>query len=254
MDAKRYRLFDLPLNALTMNETLIWIDEVVRERSEPKQGTALSATKVIKARRNRFLKQSIEDSHLVHVDGQGVVWAAKLLQVAVPERVTGIDLMWQLVAAAPDKGYRLYFLGAREEILESLLARIRNEFPKAIIAGSHHGYFSETEEKDIANDIAMSKADILFVAIPTPHKEQFIHRYLNIMKVPFSMGVGGSFDVLSGKIRRAPRWMQRYGLEWFFRLLQEPHRLFFRYTVNNPLFIWLVLKTYVQQKVFGRGS
>lgn len=236
-----------------MQETVAWIEDVIHHRSGPKQHTAISATKVVKARKDLFLKRSIEESHLVNVDGQGVVWAANLLKIPVPERVTGIDLMWELVAVSQKKGYRLYLLGATQNILDALINRIKAEYPKTVIAGAHHGYFSEMDAGNIAKKIAAANVDILFVGMPTPRKEVFIQKYLQEMNLHFAMGVGGSFDVLSGKIRRAPQWMQKSGLEWFFRLLQEPKRLFLRYTINNPIFIALVLKTYFQKILRGNS-
>jgi N-acetylglucosaminyldiphosphoundecaprenol N-acetyl-beta-D-mannosaminyltransferase len=154
--------------------------------------------------------------------------------------VAGVDLMWELLKRADHRGYRVYFLGATPDVLGLVLDRVRRELPGVVVAGAHHGYFSDDEAEAVATDITRASADILLVAMPTPRKERFIHAYLGSLGVRVAMGVGGSFDVVAGVTRRAPSWLQRVGLEWAYRLAQEPRRLFKRYAVTNTKFIVLV--------------
>jgi N-acetylglucosaminyldiphosphoundecaprenol N-acetyl-beta-D-mannosaminyltransferase len=242
---ERDRILGLPFDALTMDQTLVQVERALAGTHAPLQHTVLNAAKVVRARSDPFLRASIEASDLVSLDGQAVVWAARLLGHSAPERVAGIDMMWELLRRSDAKGYRVYFLGARQEVLERLLDRVRHEFPGVIVAGARDGYFQVSDEPSVAAAVTDAKADILFVALPTPHKEQFIHRNLPSLGVRFAMGVGGSFDVLAGLTRRAPRWMQRAGLEWAYRLAQEPRRLFRRYAVTNAVFVSLVVRELV---------
>lgn len=241
-------MFDLPFDPLTMRETIAWIDQTLEYPGSPLQHTVLNAAKIVRATRDPFLRASIEDSDIVNVDGQAVVWAARLLGHHVPERVAGIDLMSELLQSANDRHRRVFFLGATEEIVERVVERVERELPGVIVAGRHHGYFSAAEEADVVATVAAASVDILFVAMPTPRKEEFIHRHLEHLEVRLAMGVGGSFDVLAGLTKRAPRWVQRAGLEWAYRLAQEPRRLFKRYAVTNARFVALVAGELVRRR------
>jgi N-acetylglucosaminyldiphosphoundecaprenol N-acetyl-beta-D-mannosaminyltransferase len=167
----------------------------------------------------------------------------------LPERVAGIDLMQNLVRLAQEKGYKIFFFGAKEEIVKAVVDKYSKEYSPEIIAGYRNGYFKKEEEKEIARQIADSGANILFVAISSPTKENFLSQNSELLKkVNFTMGVGGSFDVVAGKVKRAPEWMQKAGLEWFYRFLQEPGRMWKRYLVTNSLFIWYVIKEKFRKK------
>jgi N-acetylglucosaminyldiphosphoundecaprenol N-acetyl-beta-D-mannosaminyltransferase len=147
--------------------------------------------------------------------------------------------MYKLLEKGNEKGYRIFFFGAKKEVLQRVLEKVRAEYPGVKIAGFHHGYYPVAEELAIAHQIGKSQADILFIAFGSPKKELWVKRYLHVMRVPVIHGVGGSFDVMAGVVPRAPLWMQRGGLEWFFRLLQEPRRMWRRYLVTNVLFVVL---------------
>jgi N-acetylglucosaminyldiphosphoundecaprenol N-acetyl-beta-D-mannosaminyltransferase len=239
---ERVRVLGLPIDPLTMRETVAYVERALAREGPPLQHTVVNAAKVVQARREPLLRSSIEESDLVNADGQAVVWAARLLGQPLPERVAGIDLMWALLERANERGYRVFLLGATSEVVESVVERIRRELPGVQIAGSHHGYFGEADARDVAATVAASRPDILFVAMPTPRKEQFIHEHLATLGTRFAMGVGGSFDVLAGVTRRAPLLVQRAGLEWAYRLAQEPRRLFRRYAVTNARFVGLVAR------------
>src|SRR5262249_38675842 len=149
----------------------------------------------------------------------------RLLGYQLPERVAGIDLMLGMLDLAKRKRYRVYCLGATVEVLQKVVQRIGVDYPEVLVVGSQHGYFSETDEEKIVEDIIAARPDILFVAMTSPKKEQFLARWSERLGVPVCHGVGGSFDVLAGKVDRAPEGWQRLGLEWLYRVKQEPRRL-----------------------------
>jgi N-acetylglucosaminyldiphosphoundecaprenol N-acetyl-beta-D-mannosaminyltransferase len=238
---KRVQICNIPVDALTMQETVQIIDEAIHEKRSIHH-VVINAAKVVNAQRDPELKNSIINCDIINADGSSIVWASKLLKQPVPERVAGIDLMETLVELSSKRNYRIFFLGAKEDVVNKVVRKYEQVYGKSIIAGYRNGYYTKDEEPLIALQIAESHADILFVAITSPKKEIFLNTYKHIIKVPFIMGVGGSFDVVSGLIKRAPLWMQKSGLEWFYRVIQEPGRMWKRYLTTNSAFIYLVLK------------
>lgn len=239
---KRIVVLDTPIDNLNMNETLDRIVQAI-DSSRHLHHTVVNAGKIVSMHRDPQLRESVVNADLINADGQGVVWASRLLGKPLKERVAGIDLMEQLVSLAARHRYKVFFLGAKEDIVRTVVDRYSNLYSPEIIAGYRNGYFKKDEERDIARQIADSGANILFVAISSPTKENFLFQNREILqKVNFIMGVGGSFDVVSGLVKRAPDWMQKAGLEWLFRVYQEPKRMFKRYLVGNAKFIFLVLK------------
>ena len=189
------------------------------------------------------LHKSVIEADIINADGQAVVWVSRLLRTPLPERVPGIDLMEQLLDLAHKEKYTTYFLGATQDVVENVVEFYSKRHSKKIIAGFRNGYFTSVEQAQIANEINNSGCSILFVAIPSPKKENFINQYRNLMSnVNVLMGVGGSFDVITGKVKRAPKWMQDNGLEWLFRLLQEPRKMWKRYLFGNIKYIRLAIR------------
>ena len=176
------------------------------------------------------------------------MWAAKKLGVPLSERVTGIDLFQRLVELSAEKGYKVYLFGAKEEVVSRVRAIFEERYPGIQIVGCRNGYFTEADEPRIVADMAASGADMMFVAFSSPKKEYWVHRYLDTIGIPFVMGVGGSFDVVAGVTDRAPKWMQDHGLEWFYRFIQEPGRLWKRYIVGNVKFVALTYKYKLAKK------
>ncbi len=240
--SRKIDFLGIPLDAITMQETIDLIDAAI-QGGEKINHVVINAGKVVAMQNNRELRESVVTCDLINADGQSIVWAARFLGHPVPERVAGVDLMHNLVALAARKGYSCYFFGAREEVVTRVVEIYRDQFGEDVVAGYRNGYFKKEEEEDIARAIARSGASILFVAMPSPHKENYMYRYRDILdNVNFNMGVGGSFDVVAGATKRAPRWMQKIGMEWFFRFIQEPGRMWKRYLVGNTQFIILILK------------
>jgi len=225
-----------------MNETLLLVEETIGSHKQIHH-VVVNAGKIVQMQQDNQLRESVNSCDIINADGQAVVWAAKFLNKPLKERVAGIDLMERLVELSFQKNYKIYFLGAEEEIVSKMVGHYANEYHPNIIAGYRNGYFKPEEEDQVVQDIASSGANILFVAITSPKKENFLFKYKNELKaVNFIMGVGGSFDVIAGKTKRAPIWMQNIGLEWFYRFMQEPKRMWKRYLVGNSKFILLVLK------------
>jgi N-acetylglucosaminyldiphosphoundecaprenol N-acetyl-beta-D-mannosaminyltransferase len=156
--------------------------------------------------------------------------------------VAGVDLFEALMQRSARTGWRVFLLGAREEVVSEVKRQYELKYPGLTVAGYRNGYWKPEEEEGVVEQIRAAKADLLFVAISSPKKEHFLGQYQAHMKIPFAMGVGGTFDVAVGRVKRAPLWMQRNGLEWFYRFLQEPRRMFRRYFIEDMAFVWLFLK------------
>jgi len=238
----KINLLNANIHNLSMQGTLAMVEQAIAENKQLHH-VAVNAATMVSLQKDKELCEIINSADIVNADGQAVVWASKFLGMPLQERVAGPDLMANLVELAHQKKHKIYLLGAKEEIVSKLVAIYKEKYNQSIIAGYRNGYFSEEEESDIVNDIVDSGAQMLFVAITSPKKENFLHKHKTALsKVNFIMGVGGSFDVFAGKTKRAPLWMQKSGMEWFYRFIQEPKRMWKRYLVGNTKFLFLVLK------------
>ncbi len=241
-------LFGIPVAALTLEHALDRIDEAVAAR-EPLHIGVVNAAKIVNMRRDDDLRDSVLESDVILADGTAVVWASRILGRPLPERVAGIDLMTGMLQRGQARGYRVFCLGATEQVLAGTLATIEREFPGVQIAGAHHGYFDRDGEQTVAAQIRASRADILLVAMTSPKKERFLAKWSSTLNVPVCHGVGGSFDVMAGKVKRAPPAWQRLGLEWLYRVKQEPRRLWKRYFVTNSVFMLMVARELARRAV-----
>jgi N-acetylglucosaminyldiphosphoundecaprenol N-acetyl-beta-D-mannosaminyltransferase len=196
----------------------------------------------VAANRDERLKDALLGADAVTADGMSIVWASRLLGQKLKQRVTGIDLFERLVERAANRGFGVYFLGAREESVRGTVELFARRYPALRIAGYRNGYFESSESPSVCETIKQSRADLLFVAMGSPRQEHWIASNLPLTGVGFALGVGGSFDHLGGHARRAPKWMQRSGLEWLHRLAQEPRRLWRRYLIGNSAFLWLIIR------------
>ena len=242
----RINICSIPVDALTMQETVDLIDKAITDQRSIHH-VVINAAKVANAQKDAALRESIVNADIINADGQGIVWASWILNKPLPERVPGIDLMDELVMLAVRRNYQIFFLGATEAIVAKVIEIYSHKYGKKIIAGYRNGYFKKEDDQIVAKEIADSNADILFVAMSSPKKEIFLNRYKDLIQVPFIMGVGGSFDVVAGLVKRAPKWMQNWGLEWSYRVIQEPRRMWKRYLFGNSVFIYLVLKEKLKQ-------
>lgn len=231
----------IPVDSLTTNETIDCIDKAI-ERNNRVNHVVINAGKVVLMQKDQELYNSVVSNDIINADGQSIVWAARFLGKRLPERVAGADLMQHLVYLAFKKGYKCFFLGAKEEVVKKVVDIYTKKYSPSIIAGYRNGYFSTQEEAEVAKEITSSGAQLLFVAITSPRKENFMFAYKDILSnVNFTMGVGGTFDVIAGVTKRAPLWMQNIGMEWFYRFMQEPRRMWKRYLIGNTKFIWAVI-------------
>lgn len=232
---------DVPVHATDMRGALAQIDGFIAART-PHYNIAINAAKVVSYREDASLRDAVDHAHLLTMDGQSVVWAARALGQAAPARVAGVDLMQALLAHSAARGYSVYLLGARQDVVEDCVAIATQRHPGLAVAGYRNGYFKPADEAQIVAEIRDARPDILFLGFGSPKKEQFMKAYYRELGVPFVMGVGGSFDVLAGRVSRAPAWMQRTGLEWGHRLVQEPRRMWKRYLISNTRFLSLVAR------------
>lgn len=237
------RILDVPISRMSTRETVEWLTERVEGRAPlpaggPCQVVTPNPEIIWAAQQDRELMQVLKEACLAVPDGTGVVWAARRLGEPVPERVTGIDLLRALLERSAARGWRVYFLGTRPDVIEAAVDRIRESLPDLQVVGSHHGYFKEEETPRILAKIAASGAELLFTGMGAERDLKWTYRHRQELTVRVAVGVGGSFDVLAGRVARAPRWMQQAGLEWLFRLLQEPRR--WRRVTALPRFAWAV--------------
>jgi N-acetylglucosaminyldiphosphoundecaprenol N-acetyl-beta-D-mannosaminyltransferase len=239
--SERITMMGCEIDNLTMEQTLQKIDGFIQS-GLPHQHVVVNVDKLVKASHDAELRRIINDCALVNVDGMPVVWASRLLDKPLKERVAGVDLFEALMQRSARTGWRVFLLGAREEVVSEVKRQYELKYPGLTVAGYRNGYWKPEEEAGVVEQIREAKADLLFVAISSPKKEHFLGQYQAHMKIPFAMGVGGTFDVAVGRVKRAPLWMQRNGLEWFYRFLQEPRRMFRRYFIEDMAFVWLFLK------------
>jgi N-acetylglucosaminyldiphosphoundecaprenol N-acetyl-beta-D-mannosaminyltransferase len=228
------------IDKVSLEDTLQHCDQFIRTRV-PHQIVVVNVAKLVQAKADRKLRRIINEADLVGADGVPLVWLSKLVRDPIPGRVNGTDLMEKLVERAADKGHSIFFLGARPEVVHKVVAHYKAQYSALKVAGYRDGYFKPGQEESVADEIRASGADIIFLAFGSPHKERFVRRWLYRMNVPVVHGVGGSFDVIAGVTKRAPYWMQVAGMEWFYRFLQEPGRMWRRYLFTNAEFLLVVI-------------
>jgi len=186
------------------------------------------------------------DADIITADGMSIIWATKFLGFSLKERVTGIDSVWKIVKQAEEFNQKVFLLGAEQSVIKKVAEIFKNKFPNLHLVGYHNGYFEK--DKDVIALIKRCHTDILLVGMGFSFQEKWICKYKKILNVPVIMGIGGSFDVIAGKLIRAPLWVQKIGMEWFFRLVQEPKRLWKRYLITNTMFVYKVMKTKLTSK------
>lgn len=236
------RLFGLPVAAFTLHETVQYIMDSVRQNGHISHAD-INTFKVVQMQEDPELRTCVAAADLISADGMGIVWAASLLGKKIPGRVTGIDLMQALIQEAAANNKSVYLLGAKQEVVAKVAQIYQNIYGADFVKGFHDGYFTAQDSARIAENIVQSGADFLFVGMNSPRKELFLYQNREILsRMAFVMGVGGSFDVISGMIPRAPVWIQKSGFEWVFRLSQEPVRLFKRYTIDNLRFLKVLFR------------
>lgn len=252
LSSRRDEFLSAPIHALTMRETLDLAEEAMRLK-RPLHHVVVNVAKIVNMRKNAELHEDVATADVVNVDGKGVLWGAWLCGVPIPERVSGVDIMFNLFKLCEERGYKPFLLGAEQDVLDAVVARLKTEHPRLEVAGARNGYFRSDEEAAVVAEINASGADCLLVAMPTPRKERFTKHHRAALQPSFVMGVGGSFDVYGGKVARAPKFVQAIGMEWLFRVAQEPRRLWRRYYDTNTAYAVLLSREFWNRR-FRRGA
>lgn len=249
---ERVRFLNAEYDPLTLEQT---VDGVFRHVDVGPRGwlCTVNVAILMMMRGDRRLQKFVDDAAIVVADGQPIVWCARWFGHALPERVTGVDLVDAICERAARVDKSIYLLGATEEIVAGLAHRLRERHSTLRIDFAD-GYFTKANAEARADRIRAAGADILFVGMGVPRQEIFIEEQWDRLGVGMAIGVGGSFDVLAGLRSRAPVWVQKLGMEWFYRLIQEPRRLFMRYLITNSQFIWLVISGLFKQRRIKHGD
>lgn len=237
----RVSVMGCPVDPWTMEQT-VEVTDVLIKGGHFAHLMGVNADKMLQMRDDPEMDACVRRCEIVNADGASMVMAARKLGVNLPERVAGIDLMWELCTLAEREGHRVYLLGAKAEVVAKTAEVLAERYPNMTIAGYRDGYFKDDEFDDVVAEVEQTRPEIVFVGITSPKKERLIERFRELGAKGAFVGVGGSFDVVSGNIPRAPMWMQRANLEWFFRMMQEPRRLVRRYVVGNTRFYLLLRK------------
>ncbi len=237
--ADRINILGVTVDAVTMQQAVDRTEQYIQERTPVLIATA-NAEMIMRATHDRDLMKILSEAAMVVPDGAGTVWAAHHLGCDMPERVAGYDLAQNLMKLAPEKNQRIYFFGSAPGVAEKAKQKAEELYPGIQIAGVRNGFFTGRDEPDIIRGIREAEPDILFAALGVPKQEKWLYAHMDELKVPVSIGVGGTLDVMAGVMKRAPRWMQEAKLEWLFRGLLQPKRAG-RLAVL-PKFVWKVLR------------
>jgi len=237
---QRIEILGCPMDVASMSGTVEKIRSSIIA-GQFTQHVVVNVAKLVNMRTDAQLNDSVRSCDIINIDGMGVVLGARFLGHSVPERVAGVDLFHELLKMSAANHFSVFLLGAKEEVVAQTTRNVKALYPGLEVAGYNHGYFWD-DEAALVEKIRASGAQLLFVAVTSPMKENFINRWRDQLGVTFVMGVGGTFDVVAGKVNRAPKWMQDYGLEWLYRVIQEPGRMWRRYLTTNSKFAWLLLK------------
>ena len=239
---RRAEFLGCPVDCLTSAELLEELMTGIRSDAPPRVIQFVNANKVAMVRHDPAMAAILKRADYVLADGQPMLPMAAMLGIRIPERIDGIGLMHKFLALADREGFSVYLLGAKQEIVETCVDRLGRDFPGLKVVGFRNGYFSEKDIPGIASDVRAAAPDFLFLGMGSPMKERLADEWKSELGAAVIQGVGGSFDVMAGMVKRAPLWMQRIGIEWLFRVIQEPRRLFWRYARTNGACLWLFFR------------
>jgi len=231
-------IFGIPISVMKLSETADYLESMIRSRKVC-QVVTINPIMIMHGLQHPSYLRMLQEAELCVPDGAGVVWAASYTGKARIERVPGIDLTQELLQRSERQGYRVYLLGADRETISLAAANLAKRYPKLQLVGYRDGYFTDDQNDAVIEDIRRCQPDILLVGRSLHNQEPWIARHKKRLQVPVMMGVGGSFDIFAGKLRRAPEAFQRLNLEWLYRLLQEPRR--FTRMLALPRFVLKVM-------------
>lgn len=247
---EKVEILGLSFDNLTMQEALATIGQFIQER-RPRKIFTPNVQLLIWSRKDPFLHKVYQSCDLLTVDGMAIYYASKLLGTPFKASLSASLMFIPLLKIAEQKGYRVYLVGAKDAVVRKAVDNIKNDYPRINIVGWHHGYFDVTAPGELISDIKTKRPDILLIGMTSPMKELLVETNLLEMNVPVSLGVGGMFDIAAGEADFAPDWIRKICLEWFYRLVQEPRRMWRRYLYSNSVFVWLILKELVCRRLLG---
>jgi exopolysaccharide biosynthesis WecB/TagA/CpsF family protein len=259
IDAPRIVLFGILVDAVTVAGAIDIFRKMIETR-RPHLVFNVNVDICMQILRDPGLLAIYRETDLVLVDGTPMVWASRMLRSPLPARVSGSDFFPSFCAASAEAGYRLFLLGASPGVAERAKRALEKLHPRLQIVDVHappFGFEADDDENAIVIERVRNAApDVLFVALGAPKEQKWLYQHRDILNVPVSMGIGSSLDYLAGRLRRAPHWMQYWGLEWMYRLWQEPRRLWRRYLIDDPPFLYHLAREILRQRVNGgrRGS
>mgnify|MGYP001422775920 CR=1 FL=1 len=254
MDDKKLNSFDIlgvKVSAVNMDEGCQAIEDAIA-KSNKSYVCVCPVSTIMECQKDQEVLQSVNSANLVTPDGMPVVWLGKSKGYRNISRVYGPDLMLKMCKISEDKGYKNYFYGSKSDVLGKLQEKLKELFPNLYITGTYSPPFRELsggEDNEIIRMINESNSDILWVGLGSPKQDLWMHKYRDKINVPVMIGVGAAFDFISGAKKQAPKFMQRIGCEWLFRLILEPKRLWRRYIIGNALFLYLIAKGLVTEKL-----
>lgn len=235
------------MDALTREQVVCRIDDAIREKRTT-WVTFVNVAIFVHCRRDPAALRLIESADYRLCDGMGLLYASQLLRCPLPEMIGGPLLLFRLLRHAEEHGYGVFFLGSAQEVIEKAVSNARVRHPSLRVAGWRNGFFSDAEASGIVERIRESGADLLFAGMGFPRERQFLYKYRAELNVPALVDLGGAFTILAGIHRLAPRWMRIAGIEWVYRMAQEPRRLWKRYLVTNSIFGCVLLRALVTKK------
>lgn len=239
---KRINFLGCLVDSVDIQDSLDWMETRIKDR-QPGMIAVVNANKYWLMSKDSRLQKIIQTAELV-IPEWAVFWGANRLGASLKSYVAGVALLQAAMPWAENKGYRPYFLGAKQNVIDALRTHLLMDYPALIPAGFHHGYLDREGNELVLAEIRASKPDMIFVAIGSPKQEYWIEENARALGIPVAMGVGGSFDVLAGLKKDTPAWARGNGLEWLYRLSQEPKAYWKRYLVCNPWFVWQIISTY----------
>jgi N-acetylglucosaminyldiphosphoundecaprenol N-acetyl-beta-D-mannosaminyltransferase len=250
MNVNEVKEFGLNICSLRMTELVDYLDKSLTENHKPILISGVNAYAIVQSYEDKIYHDYLLNSGVVNIDGISVVMALRFLGHNVKERVSCPDLFHELVKLAQKNQYSIYLIGSKYEIVSEAARNLQLRYPGLQVAGYESGFFDEEKEVKLAEDLNLKKPKMVFLGMPSPKKEAFAFRYAEKLNIPLILGVGGLFDIEAGMIKRAPLWTQRIGMEWFYRFIQEPRRMWRRYLIGNLRFISLVLR----ERIRGKGK
>lgn len=246
------KIFDIEINNVDWDEFLCLFSKAVEDKSKNKYMLTVNVDHIVKMQHDREFYKIYKEADYITADGVPILWAAKLFGNPIKEKISGSDILPKILPLAEEKQYRIFFMGAAEGVVQKAAEEIKTQYKNINIVGTYSpSYGFEKNEEEIAKIISMIKdanTDILFLGVGAPKQEKWIAKYKDVYCAPLSIGVGATFDFIAGNVKRAPKWMQKIGLEWFWRFLQEPKRLFRRYFIEDSAFLKLVLLEYFKKQ------